>query len=208
MKRWYALPMKRAASVCFAVLVLAGCGGGGDAETAAPSTPHQSLPASSPRPPLPSTTTVVRPAPDAPGQVVVRGVDSSCASAEVGAPIDLTEVSVHLGVPGYAGTAARVVWSYQGDLPATGTVLWSLSAADLGGNNAVQLGHKTLDGNQIAYFTFAGAKQQNLSGAPDVSVPGQVTAVLPSTAVSALGSEWHWKAVVNVDGEDVDRCLN
>ncbi|EID77833.1 MULTISPECIES: hypothetical protein [Rhodococcus] len=195
--------MKRAASVSLAILVLAGCGNA-DSETSQPS--------SSTRAPASSTTAttsvVAQPAPDVPGQVVVREVDSSCASAEVGAPIDLTEVSVHLGVPGYAGTVARVVWSYQGDLPATGTVLWSLSAADRGGNNAVQLGYKTLDGNQIAYFTFAGAKQQNLSGAPDVSVPGQVTAVLPSAAVAALGSEWHWKATVNVDGEDVDRCPN
>ncbi|MFC9767623.1 hypothetical protein [Rhodococcus jostii] len=195
--------MKRAASVLLAVLVLAGCGNA-DSETSEPS--------SSTRAPAPTatatTSVVVQPAPDVPGQVVVRGVDSSCASAAVGAPIDLTEVSVHLGVPGYAGTAARVVWNYQGDLPATGTVLWSLSAANRGGSNAVQLGYKTLDGNQIAYFTFAGAKQQNLSGAPDVSVPGQVTAVLPSAAVAALGGEWHWRAVVNVDGEDVDRCPN
>jgi hypothetical protein len=195
--------MKRAAPVLLAVLVLAGCGNA-DSETGEPSSSS-----SSSRLPVPSTTSVVaQPAPDVLGQVVVRGVDSSCASGGVGAPIDLTEVSVHLGVPGYAGTAVRVVWSYQGELPATGTVLWSLSAADRGGSNAVQLGYKTLDGNQIAYFTFSGAKQQNLSGAPDVSVPGQVTAVLPSAAVAALGSEWHWRAVVNVDGEDVDRCPN
>ena len=193
--------MKRAASVLLAVLVLAGCGNA-DSETDEPSTTRTPVPLTA------ATTAVVQPAPDVPGQVVVRGVDSSCASVGVGAPIDLTEVSVHLGVPGYAGTAARVVWSYQGELPATGTVLWSLSAADRGGSNAVQLGYKTLDGNQIAYFTFAGAKQQNLSGAPDVSVPGQVAAVLPSAAVAALGSEWHWKATVNVDGEDVARCPN
>ena len=187
-------------------LVLAGCGNA-DSETSEPSSSTRA-PAPAPASTTSATSVVAQPAPDVPGQVVVRGVDSSCASVGVGAPIDLTEVSVHLGVPGYAGTAARVVWSYQGELPATGTVLWSLSAADRGGSNAVQLGYKTLDGNQIAYFTFAGAKQQNLSGAPDVSVPGQVAAVLPSAAVAALGSEWHWKATVNVDGEDVDRCPN
>ncbi|MFD9668527.1 hypothetical protein ACFWAY_44310 [Rhodococcus sp. NPDC059968] len=194
--------MKRAASVLLAVLVLAGCGNA-DSETGEPSSSWRTTVSSTA-----ATSVVAQLAPDVPGQVVVRGVDSSCASVGVGVPIDLTGVSVHLGVPGYAGTAARVVWNYQGDLPATGTVLWSLSAADRGGSNAVQLGYKTLDGNQIAYFTFAGAKQQNLSGAPDVSVPGQVAAVLPSAAVAALGSEWHWRATVNVDGEDVERCPN
>jgi len=194
--------MKRVASALLAVLVLAGCGNA-DSETGEPSSSTRAA-----APTTSATSVVAQPAADVPGQVVVRGVDTSCASPGVGAPIDLTEVSVHLGVPGYAGTAARVVWNYQGELPATGTVLWSLSAADRGGSNAVQLGYKTLDGNQIAYFTFAGAKQQNLSGAPDVSVPGQVAAVLPSTAVAALGSEWHWRAAVNVDGEDVDRCPN
>ncbi|AHK36015.1 hypothetical protein OPAG_06826 [Rhodococcus opacus PD630] len=91
--------MKRVASALLAVLVLADCGNA-DSETGEPS--------SSTRAPVPSvsvsatatataTSVGAQPVSDVIGRVVVRGFDSSCASAGVGAPIDLTGVSVHLG---------------------------------------------------------------------------------------------------------------
>lgn len=157
--------------------------------------------------PAPSTTEA---APDISGKVVVRGPESECTSATPANPIDLTAVSTTLGVPGYAGEAVRVVWRYTGEIPTSGSVLWSFTAADSQGSNAVQLGYKIVDGQQAGYFYFplSGGKQTNLSGAPDTSVEGEISAVLPAAAITPLGSDWNWSAAVNVDGEDVDSCPN
>ncbi|WP_245672770.1 hypothetical protein [Aldersonia kunmingensis] len=129
----------------------------------------------------------------------MRGTDSQCSNPAPAAPVGLTATDVHLGVPGYAGTAARVTWTYAGDLPPTGTVMFSLLAASKDGRITQQLGYKMLDGKQIAYFTMGfGGPQNNLSGYPDTATPGQVTAVMPSAAVSSLRPEWHWSAVLNI----------
>ncbi len=93
--------------------------------------------------------------------------------------------------------------------PAVGTVLWSVTAFDLPGDQGLQLGVKHLDGEQIAYFVFDhdDAQQQNLPGT--ASVNGSVlTAAFPHDALQALGQRWKWHAVMTVEGNDVDRCPN
>jgi hypothetical protein len=148
-------------------------------------------------------------APDVTGKVVVRGDVSSCANLDPASPVSLVSTSTELGVGGYAGNAMRVTWTYSGDLPDAGTVLFSLTGANQAGTVTKQLGYKTLDGKQIAYFVFGSpGKQLNLSGFPDLSVPGEISAVMPSDAVDALGQNWHWSSSLNVDGKDVDACPN
>lgn len=145
--------------------------------------------------------------PDIPGKVVVRGETSSCTSATPSAgSVDLLGVDVKLGVAGYAGTAARVTWRLSGPLPTTGTAMLSLMAASTDGEVAEQLGYKVVDGEQVGYFVFANGTQSNLSGYPDTRVAGEVSGVLPSARVDELGPNWHWSAVLNIDGEDVDSC--
>lgn len=128
-------------------------------------------------------------APDLPGKIVVRGTDSSCVSDSPSTgSVDLLGVDVHLGVPGYAGEAARVTWRLSGPLPTTGSAMVSLMAASADGEVAQQLGYKTVDGEQVGYFVFSGASQTNLSGYPDTSDPGVISGVLPSARVAELGT--------------------
>ncbi|GAA2068440.1 hypothetical protein GCM10009722_34600 [Williamsia deligens] len=118
----------------------------------------------------------------------------------------LTGVDVHLGVAGYAGTAARVTWKVTTPLPTNGTVLLSLLAASQDGSTTRQLGWKTQNGQQVSYFVFESYTQRSLDGYPDTRVPNEVSGVLPSGDVEALGDNWHWSATLNVDGEDVAAC--
>lgn len=156
---------------------------------------------------VPPTSVAPAPAPDIAGKVVVRGDASSCTNDDLAAPVSLISTSTELGVAGYAGNALRVTWEYAGELPATGTVLFSLTAANEPGTVTKQLGYKTLGGKQIGYFVFdMSGKQLNLSGFADTRSPGQISAVMPSAAVDALGQEWHWSSSLNIDGQDVDAC--
>ena len=155
------------------------------------------------------TPTPTTEAPDVPGKVVVRGTDSTCSSPAIAdAAVDLIGVDVHLGVPGYAGQAARVTWKLSAPLPTTGSALVSLLAASEDGSVTRQLGYKTVDGEFSAYYVFdmGTAQQRALDGLPDTSTPGEISGVLPSADIDALGGNWHWSAALNLDGKDVDTC--
>jgi hypothetical protein len=95
---------------------------------------------------------------------------------------------------------------YSGRLLSTGTVRWSL----LAGNpkrTLVQLGYKTLDGEQIAYFCYPfGGRQVNMTTMPDTDTPAELGMVLPQAGLSELGLVWWWSSVLNVEGKDVDTC--
>lgn len=194
--------MKLAITVLLAPLALAGCGSDSDVAQPSPTTSSLSRPAA-------PITTVPTVAPDVPGKIVVREETSACSNESPASPIGLVSTNTQVGVAGYAGNAVRVTWTYSGQLPATGTVLFSLIAANESGSVVKQLGYKTLDGEQIAYFV-AGmpGKQVNLSGFPDTGTPGEVSAVMPSDAVDSLGDNWHWSSAINIDGKDVDVCPN
>lgn len=158
---------------------------------------------------LSETPTTTTEAPDIPGKVVVRNVDSACSSPAVAnAAVDLIGVDVHLGVPNYAGQAARVTWKLSAPLPTTGSTFLSLLAASEDGSISRQLGYKTVDGEFSAYYVFdmGTAQQRALDGLPDTSTPGQVSGVLPSADIDSLGDNWHWSAALNLDGKDVDTC--
>jgi len=142
-----------------------------------------------------------------PGKVLA-GPQSSCTSAVSATPIDLTGVDVEVGeMAGRAGTSAQVTMTYTGDVPTTGTVLWSLLATNPAGAS-VQLGYKTLDGQKVGYFyfPFAEGTQHNMDGFADTDTPGEIGMVLPQAGLDALGPVWWWSAAVNVDGKDIDFC--
>jgi hypothetical protein len=157
----------------------------------------------------PQTTTAAAPplAAPPPGKVMA-GPQSSCESTTSASPIDLQSARVEVGhVAGHEGNSARVTLNYTGELPATGTVLWSLLATNPSGET-VQLGYKTLDGQKIAYFffPFSEARQHNMDGFADTDTAGEIGMVMPQAALDKLGPTWWWSAVVNVEGKDIDSC--
>lgn len=198
--------LSTAASLVVAGLALAGCASSDDkppnSQVAASSRQSAAL--------QPQTTTRTTPIPSAAPAVrpgfVVAAESSTCQSSTTNEPLDLSSATVEIGVPGHAGDAAKVTWNYSGQVPNTGTVLWSVSAVGIEGGDRVEFGYKTLDGAQIALYAFFGGKQLNLQSPVDLTTPGSISAVMPSSAVDALGSQWQWQAHVNVDGEDVDAC--
>jgi hypothetical protein len=91
--------------------------------------------------------------------------------------------------------------------PLTGTVLWTVFASSVDGNESKQLGVKYLDGSQIAYFVydFGTAQQENLFGTVDVD-GSSMTASFPASMLADLGPSWRWSATTNVEGTDTDTC--
>lgn len=161
-----------------------------------------------PATPLAPTTTT-EPAPvTPPAGKTLAGAESRCESTAPGTPLAIRSTTVTVGeIAGRAGTSARVTIVYEGQLPETGTVLWSLLASNPDGEQ-VQLGYKTLDGERIGYFwfPFSEGQQHNMDGFADTSTPGEITMVMPQAALDKLGDTWWWSSVANVDGEDISTC--
>ncbi|MCV7136481.1 hypothetical protein H7J06_26280 [Mycobacterium hodleri] len=196
------------------VAVVAGCGSSSETSEASSSDAPAATVTTSVSLPISTTDSpaAVPPAPTVPPAVppgkVLAGPQSSCTSAVSATPIDLTGVDVKVGeMAGRAGMSAQVTMTYTGDVPMTGTVLWSLLATNPDGAS-VQLGYKTLDGQKIGYFyfPFAEGTQQNMDGFADTDTPGEIGMVLPQAGLDALGPVWWWSATVNVDGKDIDFC--
>lgn len=208
---------RHARIVCGAVgvvAVVAGCGSTSETPEASTSDAPAATVTTSVSLPISTTDSpaAAPPAPAAPPTVppgkVLAGPQSSCTSAVSATPIDLTGVDVKVGeMAGRAGTSAQVTMTYTGDVPTTGTVLWSLLATNPDGAS-VQLGYKTLDGQKIGYFyfPFAEGTQHNMDGFADTDTPGEIGMVLPQAGLDALGPVWWWSATVNVDGKDIDFC--
>ena len=196
------------------VAVVAGCGSSSETPEASTSGTPAATVTTSVSLPISTTEslTAAPPAPAAPPAAppgkVLAGPQSSCTSAVSATPIDLTGVDVKVGeMAGRAGTSAQVTMTYTGDVPRTGTVLWSLLATNPDGAS-VQLGYKTLDGQKIGYFyfPFTEGTQHNMDGFADTDTPGEIGMVLPQAGLDALGPVWWWSATVNVDGKDIDFC--
>lgn len=208
---------RHARIVCGAVgvvAVVAGCGSASQTPEASTSDAPSATVTTSVSLPISTTDSpaAAPPAPAAPPAVppgkVLAGPQSSCTSTVSATPIDLTGVDVKVGeMAGRAGTSAQVTMTYTGDVPTTGTVLWSLLATNPDGAS-VQLGYKTLDGQKIGYFyfPFAEGTQHNMDGFADTDTPGEIGMVLPQAGLDVLGPVWWWSATVNVDGKDIDFC--
>lgn len=191
------------------IALVAGCGSTSETPQATSSDAPAATVTTSVSLPIATTSPEPPAAPPAvpPGKVLAVP-QSSCTSAVSATPIDLTGVDVTVGeMAGRAGTSAQVTMTYTGDLPTTGTVLWSLLATNPDGAS-VQLGYKTLDGQKVGYFyfPFAEGTQHNMDGFADTDTPGEIGMVLPQAGLDALGPVWWWSAAVNVDGKDIDSC--
>lgn len=196
----------------FLLLVLIGSLAGGDKDKPTADEATRTTTASPPTTTTaaPQTTAAAPPAtpPTAPPGKVMAGPESSCTSTTPASPIDLQTATVEVGkMAGREGISARVTINYTGEIPATGTVLWSLLATNPSGET-VQLGYKTLDGQKIGYFffPFSEGRQHNMDGFADTDTPGEIGMVMPQAGLDKLGPTWWWSALVNVDGKDIDSC--
>ncbi|MGV0738259.1 hypothetical protein ABQF35_14135 [Mycobacterium syngnathidarum] len=147
-------------------------------------------------------------APAAPAGMTLAGPESHCTSTSPSSPLTIRSTTVTVGeIAGRPGTSAKVTIAYDGETPPSGAVLWSLNAGNPDGEQ-IQLGYKTVDGKPSSYFwfPFSEAQQHNMNGLPDTSTPGEITMIMPSAAVDALGSTWWWSSSIAVDGDDISTC--
>lgn len=191
------------------IALVAGCGSTSETPQATSSDAPAATVTTSVSLPISTTSQAESAAPPAvpPGKVLA-GPQSSCTSTVSATPIDLTRVDVTVGeMAGRPGTSAQVTMTYTGDVPTTGTMLWSLLATNPDGDS-VQLGYKTLDGQKIGYFyfPFAEGTQHNMDGFADTDTSGEIGMVLPQAGLDTLGPVWWWSATVNVEGKDIDFC--
>lgn len=198
--------MIRFAAAVVALLLVAGC-----ASTSPTANPTTSAPAPS------ATTEAAAPSTAPPGPVApvtappgktLAGPESSCTTDRPSPPINLTGTTVSIGtLAGHPGTTATIRFAYTGEIPASGTVLWSLMATNPAGAS-VQVGYKTLDGQRIAYYYFpmSEGQQHNMFGLADDHTPGELGLFMPQSALDILGPTWWWSSTVNVNGDDIATC--
>jgi hypothetical protein len=107
-------------------------------------------------------------------------------------------------------TADGLVMTFKGlPVPASGTVLYSVTAYDIAGENGGQLGVKYQDGEQVGYFVFdfGDAEQTNLDGSPEVSGDTLSTSVADADLGPLSGvAVASWSAAYSVNGKDVGTC--
>lgn len=178
------------------VVFLAGCGSATKTETEAeqPSTPSAAAASTAPVAPPPGKT--------------LATAESTCTVDKPSPPINLTRTTVAVGErPGFGGTTATIEFFYDGTVPTTGAVLWSLTGSNPEGKT-VQAGWKTVDGNRSAYFYFPNSEgqQQNMDGFADENTPGKLGIFMPQAALDILGPTWWWSSAVSVDGRDIATC--
>lgn len=96
----------------------------------------------------------------------------------------------------------EAIWTWDGQVPTTDTVLWSVLLT--GSGRVRQVGHKILDTRPIAPFVFdhGRARQENLPVDREMSAD-QLIARFPTSVLDGLGQDWTWRAVLTVAGRDV-----
>lgn len=99
----------------------------------------------------------------------------------------------------------------DGPVPQSGSVLWVLPGLDPAGRR-FDFGYKLVDRASSALYIFdhESARQTNVSlpvGGDYDGESGSLTARLPWPAELDF-TTWRWeKAILNINGEDVDRCI-
>lgn len=168
------------------VLLLTACGSG-EAEAV---DPPASSPSATTEPSSPAATTV-----DTSASCVSPAGDSTGV-------LDLTGVEVTA-----SGDDVTITFTYAGEVPTTGSALWSVTVASADEQTARQLGFKVIDGTPSAFvYDMSTATQENLTPASGPA-GGTLTQTFAASAGDGLGEGWTWHAVLSVEGTDVDTCV-
>lgn len=87
------------------------------------------------------------------------------------------------------------------------TATLQILSYDLTGNGGYIIGTKFGGGSEIATFVFdnASASQENLDNGT-VFADGTVAMRAPLATVTGLADGFTWRAILSVDGQDVDEC--
>jgi hypothetical protein len=104
-----------------------------------------------------------------------------------------------------AGDSLYVTWTMVKRETAEGSAGFYLSLASEDGKAAGQLGVQYSDGQQVAYFTFRGVTNKEISGTAKVTGTS-VTGSFPMSELAAFGPNFEWQAVTTLDDEDTDYC--
>jgi hypothetical protein len=94
--------------------------------------------------------------------------------------------------------------SWEGDLSGAGSVLWAMSVTSQDGSETVELGYRrTADGFAEQYVhDLSGERQQTFDEDADFR-DGEITVRFPTSSVGVATTWPTWRAVINVDGQDV-----
>ncbi len=94
--------------------------------------------------------------------------------------------------------------AWQGDLSASGSVLWSMEVSSGDGTDVVDLGHLRADGAFSAQFVDDRASGRREEVAEDADLrDDEITVRFPENLVGGA-VEWPvWRAVIAVDGKPV-----
>jgi len=103
----------------------------------------------------------------------------------------------------------RVTFEWTGLARQPKSILWVVWVSRANGGDARQLGYKTVDGKPSAHyvFDFATAQQQNLANCAARLSERRLGVEFPLSAIAGLGADWQWRAVLNIDGDDVDEYV-
>lgn len=101
----------------------------------------------------------------------------------------------------------EVRFEWDGDLAGARSVLWTIWLARADGSGGRQLGYKIVDGEFSAHYVFdsALARQENLTDHAANLAGRALSAEFPASALEGFGDMWTWYAVLNVNGDDVDK---
>jgi hypothetical protein len=94
--------------------------------------------------------------------------------------------------------------SWDDDLSAAGSVLWTMAVTSQDGAETVELGYRrTADGFAEQYVhDLSGERQQSFDEDADFR-DGEITVRFPTSSVGVATTWPTWRAVINVDGRDV-----
>lgn len=97
---------------------------------------------------------------------------------------------------------------WEGDLTGQRSVTWSMTVTSPDGREAVGLVYRLVDGAFDAQFVVdrTSGRRQNLAQDADLG-DDEITVRFPTSSVGVAASWPSWRAVINVDGEDVAERL-
>ena len=95
-------------------------------------------------------------------------------------------------------------FTWTGQVPRRDAVLWQIKLTSGDKETIRYLGYKIVDGKHSAQFVydFGGAWQANPTPAVELE-ENRLTAWFNSLAMTNMGVDWTWQALLTIDGKDV-----